>query len=123
VTSGEPLWRSQLVARTRQSVTVQFVPLRPPYRDTRVRLLNAARHEGLAARTRLALGRKGWNRVMIGDAGRVRERTLVLYSHTTEDAARRLSAEFGFRIARDARSGPLTVLLGRDAVRRAQSKS
>ena len=123
VTSGEPLWRPQVVARSQHSVTVQFVALRPAYRDTRVRLLNAARYQGLAARTRMALGRKGWNRVLIGDAGRVRERTLVLYSPATADAARRLSAEFGFGIARDPRSGPLTVLLGRDAVRRGQAKS
>ncbi len=123
VTSGEPLWRPQVVARSQHRVTVQFVALRPAYRDTRVRLLNAARYQGLAARTRMSLGRKGWNRVVIGDAGRVRERTLVLYSPATADAARRLSAEFGFGIARDARAGPLTVLLGRDAVRRGQAKS
>ena len=123
VTSREPLWRPQLVARTQHSVTVQFVPLRTAYRDTRVRLLNAARHEGLAARTRMSLGRKGWNHVLIGDAGRVREKTLVLYSPATAGAARRLATEFGFGIAKIPRPGPLTVLLGRDAVRRPQAKS
>ncbi|GAA4712249.1 LytR C-terminal domain-containing protein [Sphingomonas lutea] len=123
VTTSQPLWRPQVVARTQQSVTVKFVPLRAAYRDTRIRLLNAARREGLAARTRVALGRKGWNRVIIGDADRVRDRTLVLYSLESADAARRLSQEFGFGIARNPRSGPLTVLLGRDSVRPSQAKS
>lgn len=123
VTTDQPLWRPQVIARSQQSVTVKFVPLRPAYRETRVRLLNAARHEGLAARTRLALGQKGWNRVLIGDAGRVRERSLVLYSTESAEAARRLAAEFGFGIARDPRAGVLTVLLGRDAARRTIAKS
>jgi len=122
-TSSLPHWKTELVRRTRISTTVRFVPLSPVSRHAGVRLLNAARHQGLAARTRLALNRSGWNRVTIGDAGRIRARSLVLYSPATAPLASRLAAEFGFAIAKDPRPGPLTVLLGRDAIGRARSKS
>jgi hypothetical protein len=129
LTSGKPQWVPLGVNPSLGSTTVKFVPLArepqvrfasltPLRRDTGVRLLNAARHEGLAARTRVALNRGGWKMVTIGDAGRVRQRSLVLYSPATEQIARRLAAQYGFGIAKEARPGPLTVLLGRDAVGR-----
>lgn len=123
VTSDQPRWKTELVRRTALSTTVRFVPLAPAPRLAGVRLLNAARHQGLAARTRLVLNRKGWDGVRIGDADRVRQRSLVLYSPATAGAAKRLAAEFGFGIAKDPRPGPLTVLLGRDAIGRARSAS
>jgi hypothetical protein len=119
VTTTQPRWRAEVVRRTASSTTVRFVPLAELRRGSGVRLLNAARYQGLAARTRVALNRKGWNRVSIGDAAKVRERSLVLYSPATMAAAQKLAAEFGFGIARESRPGPLTVLLGRDAVRAA----
>lgn len=129
LTSGKPQWVPLGVNPSLGSTTVKFVPLArepqvrfasltPLRRDTGVRLLNAARHEGLAARTRVALNRGGWKMVTIGDAGRVRQRSLVLYSPATEQIARRLAEQYGFGIAKEARPGPLTVLLGRDAVGR-----
>jgi hypothetical protein len=129
LTSGKPQWQPLGVKRSLASTPVNFVPLAresqvrfasltPLRRDTGVRLLNAARHEGLAARTRVALNRGGWKMVTIGDAGRIRQRSLVLYSPATELIARRLAAQYGFGIAKEARPGPLTVLLGRDAVGR-----
>ena len=123
VTSSRPRWKTELVRHTVLSTTVRFVPLTPVRQYAGVRLLNAARHQGLAARTRLSLNRHGWNRVTIGDAARVRGTSLVLYSPATELVARRLAAEFGFGIARDPRPGPLTVLLGRDVIGRVQSRS
>ncbi|HEX6072786.1 MAG TPA: LytR C-terminal domain-containing protein [Sphingomicrobium sp.] len=123
VTSDQPRWKTELVHRTALSTTVRFVPLAPAPRFAGVRLLNAARHQGLAARTRLVLNRKGWDGVRIGDADRVRQRSLVLYSPATAGVAKRLAAEFGFGIAKDPRPGPLTVLLGRDAIGRARSAS
>ena len=123
VTTAQPRWRPQLVRRTNASTTVRFVPLKPARRDHGVRLLNAARYQGLAARTRLTLRRNGWERVSIGDAGRIRQKSLVLYSPATAAAARRLAAQFGFGIAKDARPGPLTVLLGRDAIARQHKTS
>jgi hypothetical protein len=129
LTSGKPQWKPLGVNRSLASTTVKFVPLAresqvrfasltPLRRDASVRLLNAARHEGLAARTRVALNRGGWKMVTIGDAGRIRQRSLVLYSPATEQIARRLAVQYGFGIAKEARPGPLTVLLGRDAVGR-----
>jgi hypothetical protein len=116
VTSGVPQWRPQLVRRTAQSSTVRFVPLKREPQSAGIRLLNAARTQGLAARTRSLLRNKGWQHIGIGDADRMRDRSLVLYSPATEQAARRLSLQLGFAIAREPRTGGLTVLLGRDAV-------
>jgi hypothetical protein len=121
VMSGRSQWRPQLVHRTAQTTTVRFVPLKREEQVANVRLLNAARAQGLAARTRSLLQSKGWQRIAIGDADRTRDRTLVLYSSRSEQTARRLSRQFGFHIAREARSGGLTVLLGRDALRLTRS--
>ena len=114
VTVPRERWRGEVVQRTASSTTVRFVPLRTAQSEVSVRLLNAARYQALAARTRVALNGKGWTRVSIGDAERVREKSLVLYSRATADAARRLAAELGIGLARDPRPGQLTVLLGRD---------
>lgn len=118
VTTARPQWKTELVRRTASSTTVRFVPLADLRRGATVRLLNAARHEGLAARTRVALNRQGWARVTVGDAARVRDKSLILYSVDTAVAARRLAGELKLAIAKDPRPGPITILLGRDAVRR-----
>ena len=118
VTTSPSHWRSQPVRRTATSTTVRFVALEPRRSGSSIRLLNAARYQGLAAHTRLRLAGKGWQHVSIGDANRVRQKSLVLYSPSTAQAAHRLAAQFGFRIAKEARPGPLTVLLGRDAIAR-----
>lgn len=118
VTTPQPRWRTEVVEQRQASTTVRFVPLAPERRLVKVRVLNAARHQGLAARTRVALARKGWERVSIGDADRVRERSLVLYSAANAPAARKISAQLGLALARDPRPGTLTLLLGRDAVGR-----
>lgn len=118
VTTSQPRWKAEVVRRTASSTTVRFVPLADLRRNAVVRLLNAARHEGLAARTRTALNRKGWARVTVGDAGKLRDKSLILYSAGTADAARRLAAELKLAIAKEARPGQLTILLGRDAVRK-----
>jgi hypothetical protein len=118
VTFPQTRWRPEVVRRTASSTTVRFVPLADLNGGARVRLLNAARHQGLAARTRVAFNRQGWKSVTIGDAPRTRETSLILYSPASATAARRLAAQFNFAMARSTRGGPLTVLLGRDAVRR-----
>jgi cytochrome c-type biogenesis protein CcmH/NrfG len=122
VTNALPQWRPQLLHRTAQSATIRFVPLKREERTAAVRLLNAARTQGLAAHTRSLLQKRGWQRVAIGDARRMRDRSLVLYSPATEKAARRLSNQFGYQIARQPQSAGLIVLLGRDAARTARSR-
>jgi len=112
VTRSEPIWTAQVVKTTERSATVRFVPVRPV-----ARLLNAARQQGLAARTRAQLAGRGWSPIQIGDAPAVRERTLVLYPTTQLPKAKRLAAEFGFTELRRFEGAGIVVLLGRDAAR------
>lgn len=120
VTGPRPRWKSAPVRYAAVGAVPSFVPLADLQRRKGLRILNAARHQGLAARTRVALNRQGWTGVTIGDSGRVRQKSLILYSATSEQAARRLSARLGIWIAKEARPGPLTILLGRDWVTRGQ---
>ena len=112
VTRSEPIWTAQMVKQSGRSATVRFVPVRPV-----ARLLNAARQQGLAARTRARLAVRGWNPVQIGDAPAVREKTLVLYPTAELPKAKRLAAEFGFTELRSFEGAGIVVLLGRDAAR------
>lgn len=114
VTDRRPRSLPAPVRYTAIATAPRFVPLADLQRNGTLRLLNAARSDRLAARTRVVLNRQGWTRVSIGDAARVREKSLILYSSATEQAARRLAARYGFWVAREARPGPLTILLGRD---------
>jgi hypothetical protein len=122
VPDPRPRWRNE-ARQVAIGAAPRFVPLAQLQGNYGLRLLNAARHEGLAARTRLALHQQGWKSVTIGDSARIRQRSLVLYSEKTEKAARRLAAQFGFWIAKEARPGPLTILLGRDWATRSQSRA
>ena len=132
LTRAAPAWRTEVVARTEHSVTARFVPLNGalassgparfvPLRTVmaasraNVRLLNAARHQGLAARTRHALIDRGWRRIAIGDAGQVRARSIVLYPAGRQALGRRVAAQFGFASAINRDSDEVLVLLGRDA--------
>jgi hypothetical protein len=115
-TTDEPRWRPQVVARTAQSTTVRWVPLRTASaRRPNVRLLNAARSQGLAARTRNVLLGRGWRLIDIGDAAEVRATSLVIYPASRKALGRSLAAQFGFRSAITSKSDQLVVLLGRDA--------
>jgi tetratricopeptide (TPR) repeat protein len=119
ITSGAPIWKAQAVNRTRISTTIRFVPIRQPASEqAAVRLLNAARVNRLAARTRTFLTTKGWERIAIGDAPAVRARSMILYPARHRALAERLAAEFGFALAPNPRVKLVTVYLGRDANRR-----
>ncbi len=108
-------WRTEVVAQTTQSVTVRFVPLRTSSARPNIRLLNAARRQGLAARTRSVLLDRGWRRIAISDAPQVRDRSVVLYPAARKALGLRLAAQFGFRSEVSARDEGVVVLLGRDA--------
>lgn len=83
--------------------------------DAAVLVLNAAREAGLAARTRAALMQRGWRRIVIGDAPRVREKSLVIYPSGRRAEAERL-AKGAERLQLQPGSEPrIVVLLGRDA--------
>lgn len=114
--TNEPRWQPKVVARTAQSTTVRWVPLRAATKARpNIRLLNAARSQGLAARTRQVLLGRGWRMIDIGDAAEVRSTSLVLYPASRQTLGRSLAAQFGFRSAITGKSDQLVVLLGRDA--------
>jgi hypothetical protein len=114
VTKPELRWESKTVARTATATTIQFEKKLQPA----VTLLNAARVQGLAARTRAFLSVRGFGGARIGDAPAVRVQSVILYSVGDAPRAERLAAQFGFALER--REGPksgVTILLGRDAAR------
>ncbi|HEY0628612.1 MAG TPA: LytR C-terminal domain-containing protein [Sphingomicrobium sp.] len=115
VTRSEPLrWEAKTIARTATSTTIRFDKKLQPT----VTLLNAARVQGLAARTRVFLAGRGFGGTRIGDAPAVRKRSAIVYSQADASRAERLAAQFGFALERRKESKPgVTILLGRDAAR------
>ena len=114
VTKTEPRWEAKTVTRTATSTTIRFDKKLQPA----VTLLNAARVQGLAARTRAFLAGRGFAGVRIGDAPAIRRQSAIVYSSTDAVRAERLAAQFGFALER--REGVKTgviILLGRDAAR------
>jgi hypothetical protein len=118
ITVPRPVWRATTVARSDRSTTVRFVPLRQASaQPMKVRLLNAARVNRLAARTRNWLNARGWRGLAIGNARTTRVRSVILYPAHKRALAQKLSAQFGFPLARRAAGSHVVVLLGSDAIR------
>lgn len=114
VTKPEPRWEAKTVARTATSTTIRFDKAQP----RPVVLLNAARNQGLAARTRAFLAQRGFGGARIGDALAVRNQSVILYASNDALKAERLAAQFGFSLERrESAKGGVTILLGRDAAR------
>jgi len=122
VTDGRPAWRTQMAAQTRTSTTVGWVPIMTAQARPNIRVLNAAQRQGLAAGARTVLLDRGWRKIEIGNAGVVRERSLVLYPMSKQTLGRSLAAQFGFRAQASSEANVLVVLLGRDAQRTARPK-
>jgi hypothetical protein len=108
ITGTGPRWKPAEAPQLRTAARARAKPLE-------VRLLNAARVEKLAARTRAFLSQYGWREMAVGDAAAVRSRSLIVYPQGTETAARRLSTRLGFAMAKRADVRQVTILLGRDA--------
>ena len=119
VTKAEPRWEARTVTRTATATTIHFEQ-KP---QSTVTLLNAARIQGLAARTRAYLEGRGFASARIGDAPEVRKQSAILYTVADARRAERLASQFGFTLERHqgAESG-LTILLGRDAARELGSR-
>ena len=117
VTTGRPAWRTQLVAQTRTSTTLRWVPIMTAQAHPNIRILNAAQRQGVAAQTRTVLLDRGWRKIEIGNTNQVRERSVVLYPKARRTLGRSLAAQFGFRAQVAEGSNVLVVLLGRDAPR------
>ena len=114
VTRAEPRWEARTVARTASSTTIRFEKKTQPA----VTLLNAARVQGLAARTRTFLAGRGFIGAKIGDAPAVRRQSAIVYSTADASRAERLAAQFGFALERrEGANGGVVILLGRDAAR------
>jgi hypothetical protein len=109
--------------RTLVATALRWVPLRFASAPQNVVLLNAARSQGLAARTRSVLAGRGWRSIGIGNAREQRERSLVLYPATRAFIARRLAAHFGCKALKSATVKSVVVLLGREAVLRRSSRA
>jgi hypothetical protein len=109
MTSGAAPWRVAI-----RTADAGFVPLKPSAQAP-VRLLNAARIEGLAARTRSLLRTRGWTTVAIGNAPRPRSTSLILYPDAQRPLAERMAAQFGLPTMLSASARQVTILLGRDA--------
>ena len=119
VTGPEPKWEARAVTRTATSTTIHFE--RKP--QLQVTLLNAARVQGLAARTRAYLATRGFSSARIGDAPSVRRQSAILFTAADAPRAQRLAAQFGFALERrEGDASGLTILLGRDAAREAALK-
>ena len=115
LTGGGPVWRGQVVARTPQKLTIRWVPVTTAAVRPNIRLLNAARVQGLAARNRSYLLDRGWRKIEIGDASATRERSIVFYPAMRPMLGRSLAAQFGFRAQPTNSSEVFVVVLGRDA--------
>jgi tetratricopeptide (TPR) repeat protein len=118
VTSAAPIWRRQVATAAAPRVAVQWLPIRTADNHAVIQLLNAARSQGLAAHTRMALADRGWRRIGIGNYREVRRRSLVLYSAEHAPTARRLAAQFSCNAVEVKGRRVLVVLLGRDAAAR-----
>jgi hypothetical protein len=119
ITVPRPVWQATTVAQTSRTTTVRFVPLREANaQPIKVRLLNAARVDRLAARTRVWLAARGWRGMSIGNAHVTRSRSVILDPAKQRAMAQRLSAHFGFPIAPRPYGSQVLVLLGSDAARR-----
>jgi hypothetical protein len=109
ITGTGPRWKSAAMLPMRTAARIA------PARNPEVRLLNAARVDKLAARTRAFLGRFGWREMAVGDAAAIRPRSLIVYPRGTQATARRLSARLGFAMTERPDIRQVTILLGRDA--------
>lgn len=108
VTSGRTLWSTPAKIRVSERAAATA--------PSAIKLLNAARERGLAARTRLLLERSGWTIVSTDDSPRVLDRSIVLYAAADHGKARQIARQLRVGIAREPRPGKITVLLGRDAI-------
>jgi hypothetical protein len=117
--TDKPAPPTQPAPRTLLAATeVRWVPLRYAPRPQSIELLNAARTDGLAARTRIALVDRGWRKIRIGNARKVRQHSLVLYAAGHWHVAARLAAQLRCKAVRMASGKNVIVLLGRDAALR-----
>lgn len=99
-----------------RTAALRWIPLNYASAPTGIVLLNAARSQNLAARTRGNLSGRGWHRLAIGDARQVRQHSLVIYAPGRASTAKRLAAQLRCKASPSDVVKSVVVLLGRDAV-------
>jgi len=134
VAQSQPLWRVRASPVLKEAAKIaqadsppalvpagaRWVPLKFASAPANIRILNAARSQSLAARSRSALLDRGWRKIAIGNARQVRLRSLVLYTPARAAVARRLAAHFRCKAVKVEGADRVVVLLGRDAALRKQ---
>lgn len=118
VSSGAVKWKPRLAERSGVAALAERGSALRPAPVIRLTLLNAARSEGLAARTRTWLGQHGYSpqRIVVGNAPAVQRASVILYPTGRRAEAARLASQFGFGLRHRPGTGKgMVVLLGRDA--------
>lgn len=116
ITGAGPQWRVQQAEPiVRKPLTGAAAIRQAAATPKGVRLLNAARVDKLASRTRSYLADRGWTVASVGDVVLPRARSLILYPSDKRVTAARLSAQFGFAMEQRSNVRQVTILLGRDA--------
>lgn len=118
VTLQRPVGFAQFKSKQPKVAEVRWAQLVTTRPRLPIRLLNAARYQGLAARTRMAMVNQGWRRIDIGNAKYVRSQSLVMYPAGRAVEARKIAAKYGFATRQVKYGNAVVVLLGRDAVGR-----
>jgi hypothetical protein len=116
VTDGPIRWKPRLAERPRGTALASNALHPAPI--VRLTLLNAARSNGLAARTRQLLQRRGFaeSPIRIGNAVRVQRSSVILYPAGGRADAARVASHFGFALRRQPGADRrLVIVLGRDA--------
>lgn len=80
-----------------------------------LRILNAARVQGIAARTRTLLASRGVGDADIGNAAGRSQHSELRYSRRDAARAQALASKLPFKVMLVERDGPLTLLVGRNA--------
>jgi hypothetical protein len=117
VSTGKPLWKTPGDVQIASATNVRWVALDSSRDRPNVRVLNAARSQGLAASARTVLFDRGWRKIAVGDAPEVLRKSVVLYPKGREALGRRLARQFGVS-AQIAERDDVVLILGRDSIRR-----
>jgi len=117
VSTGKPLWKTPGDVQIASATNVRWVALDSSRDRPNVRVLNAARSQGLAASARTVLFDRGWRKIAVGDAPTALRKSVVLYPKGREALGRRLARQFGVS-AQIAERDDVVLILGRDSVRR-----
>jgi hypothetical protein len=117
VSTGKPIWKSPGNVQVASTGGIRWLALDSSRDRPNVRVLNAARSQGLAASARTVLFDRGWRKIAVGDAPEVLRKSVVLYPKGREALGRRLARQFGVS-AQIAERDDVVLILGRDSIRR-----